>query len=120
MQEHGDENYRLDQPATVENLTWFGKLLGWMWPLSYLAVLEKHDGVCVKGVKGAIVLSFLGSIDLFLVYHEDRHKPDGYWPVAHDECGNYFAFSMEKQDATGECPIVFLEYATENRGMRVR
>jgi len=113
VQDHGDEKYRLGQPASLEGIRWFGNLLGWTWPPSYLEVLAKHDGACIKQ---AILLSFLESIELLLIYHKEWHRRDGYWPVAHDECGDYFALSLREQDATGECPVVFLEYGTNEAG----
>jgi hypothetical protein len=114
VQEHGDEHYRLGEPASIENVCWFGSLLGWTWPASYLAVLRKHNGVWVKG---AMILSFLESIDIFLIFHETWHKPNGFCPVASDGCGNYFVLSIGELGAMGECPVVFLEYGTENIGI---
>jgi hypothetical protein len=113
IQDHGDENYRLGQPAWLDNIRWFGKLLGWTWPPSYLEVLAKHDGAWIHD---AIFLSFLESIDLLLLFHKEWHRRDGYWAVAHDECGNYLALSFGSQDPYAECPVVFLEYGTNEVG----
>lgn len=48
VQDHGDEGTRLGQAALLEGIRWFGGLLGWSWPPSYLEVLGKHDGVMVQ------------------------------------------------------------------------
>jgi hypothetical protein len=117
VQDHGDEHYRLGQPGSVDNACWFASLLGWTLPPSYLSVLGKHDGVCVQG---AIVLSFLESIDTFLLYHDEWHKPNGYWPVGSDGCGDYFALAIGEADSNAECPVVFLEYGTQNLGTVAR
>ena len=113
VQEHGDENYRLGRSASIDNIHWFGDLLGWTWPTSYLDVLAKHDGACINHV---ILTSFLESIEFFLIFHKEWHQKDGYWAVSHDGCGNYYALSFRDQDAQGECPVVFLEYGRSVEG----
>jgi hypothetical protein len=55
------------------------------------------------------VFGFVESIELFLILHGPWHRPDGYWPVASDGCGNYFALAIGQRDSGGECPIVFFE-----------
>jgi hypothetical protein len=105
--------YKLGQAASTDDLAWFGSLLGWTWPPSYLEVLGRHNGVWVKQ---AIIFSFLESIDVFLLYRSEWHRHDGYWPVATDECGNYFSFSIGDRNGQGEYPVVFLEYGTQNCG----
>lgn len=106
VQEHGDEHYRLGHSASLDAIRWFGSLLGWSWPRSYLDVLAKHDGVVVQM---AIVFSFIESVDRFMLLHDHWHRPDGYWPVAGDGCGNYYALAMANRNDGGECPVVFFE-----------
>lgn len=106
VQDHGDEHTRIGSPAELDGVAWFGRLLGWEWPCSYLAVLEKHDGVHVRH---ADLYSFLESIEVFLIFHDRWHKPLGFWPVSSDGCGNYYALSLDERDPAGECPVVFFE-----------
>jgi hypothetical protein len=106
LQEHGDEGTRIGGPANPEAIRWFGQLLGWVWPGSYVEVLSHHDGVVVQD---AIVLRFLDSIERFLIFRAAWHRPDGFWPVADDGCGNYFALALGRRDTGGECPVVFFE-----------
>jgi hypothetical protein len=107
VQEHGDEHTVIGRPAHLPGILWFGQLLGWRWPSTYLQVLEKHDGVLVQD---AILFSFLESVENFLTVHHSRwHRPDGYWPVGSDGCGNYYALAFAEQDESGECPVVFFE-----------
>jgi hypothetical protein len=79
VQEHGDDYYRLGRAAGLDGVRWFGTLLGWSWPPSYLEVLAKYDGVLVLD---AIIFSFSESIDTFLIFHDSWQKAAGYWPVA--------------------------------------
>ncbi len=109
VQEHGDESTRLGRPADQDAIKWFGHLLGWEWPPCYLEVLAKHDGVLVRD---AIVFGFLKSIESFLILYPVWHRRDGFWPVASDGCGNYYALAMAQRDKAGECPVVFLEMIT--------
>lgn len=106
VQNHGDEGTILGDLIDPNPLHWFGRLLGWEWPPSYTELLARHDGVTVQD---AIVFRFAESMERFLSLHEDWHRPDGYWPVASDGCGNYFALSLGKRDPAGECPVVFFE-----------
>ncbi len=106
VQDHGDELTRLGGNAPVSGVIWFGQLLGWRWPPSYLQVIGKHDGVLVQD---AIVFSFLESFQLFLTLHTCWHRPAGYWPVATDGCGNYYALSFGSQNEEGECPVAFFD-----------
>ena len=106
VQDHGDEGTRLGGPANLESLHWFGRLLGWEWPPSYVQVLARHDGVVVQD---AIVFRFVESIERFLMLHAAWHHPGGFWPVGSDGCGNYFALSLGRRDPAGECPVVFFE-----------
>lgn len=106
VQEHGDQCTRIGGPANIESIRWFGRLLGWTWPASYIEVLAQHDGVIVQD---AIVFRFLESIEVFLLFHSTWHQPTGYWPVASDGCGNYFALALGPQNSAGECPVVFFE-----------
>ncbi len=106
VQEHGDEGTELGEPADGKGVRWFGQLLGWEWPSSYVEMLERHNGVVVQD---AIVFKFLESIDLFLRLHESWHRPDGYWPVASDGCGNYFALALGQRDSASECPVVYFD-----------
>lgn len=115
VQEHGDAHTRLGGTANLRGIVWFGQLLGWRWPPSYLQIIEKHDGVLVQD---AIVWSFLESFEAFLRFHDAWHRPDGFWPVATDGCGNYYALSFALQHESGECPVVFfdmIESGTEPR-----
>ena len=106
VQDHGDAGTLIGGPASTPGIVWFGRLLGWSWPASYLQVLEKHDGVCVQD---AMVFSFLQSFKAFLIFHDRWHGPNGYWPIASDGCGNYYALSFAMRRPDGECPVVFLE-----------
>jgi hypothetical protein len=69
-------------------------------------VIGKHDGVMVRH---AWVFSFLESVETFLFLHGEWHRPDGYWPVATDGCGNYFALSFGHPHPSGEAPVVFFD-----------
>jgi cell wall assembly regulator SMI1 len=111
VQDHGDEGTRLGEPADSKAFLWFGQLLGWEWPPSYVEVLARHDGVTVQD---AIVSRFVESIEAFLILHESWHHPAGYWPVATDGCGNYFALSFGHRDSNGECPVVFFEMSAND------
>lgn len=106
VQDHGDEHTRLGRAAHGEGVRWFGGLLGWAWPPSYLEVIARHDGVMVRD---AWILSFMESVERFLLIHEEWHRPDGFWPVASDGCGNDFALSFGHRDASGEAPVVFFD-----------
>jgi hypothetical protein len=106
VQKHGDAGTRLGGPADRDALDWFGRLLGWHWPPSYLDVLARHDGVVVQD---AIVFGFLESVGRFLTLHGLWHRPAGFWPVASDGGGNYYALALGRRDAAGECPVVFFE-----------
>jgi SMI1-KNR4 cell-wall len=106
VQEHGDKHTRLGRPAGIEGIRWFGRLLGWVWPRSYIEVLAKHDGVLVQD---AILYGFLESIQVFLLLHDSWHRPAGFWPVASDGSGNFFALAFEHHGRAGEPPIVFFE-----------
>jgi hypothetical protein len=106
VQDHGDEGTRLGDAALCDGIRWFGSLLGWAWPTSYLEVIGKHDGVMVRD---AWVFSFLESVERFLFLHERWHRPDGFWPVASDGCGNYFALSLGRTHPLGESPVVFFD-----------
>ncbi len=105
VQEHGDEETKVGGSATLSGIVWFGQLLGWQWPQSYLEVLEKHDGVLVQD---AIIFSFLHSFECFLFLRDDWQEL-AFWPVATDGCGNYYALSLNQSDSAGECPVVFFE-----------
>lgn len=108
VQDHGDAHTRLGRPAPIEGMNWFAQLLGWTWPPSYLGVLGKHDGVMVCD---AILLSFLESFEIFLVWRETwRHQ--GYWPIGSDECGNYWLLDLAQSRPDRECPVLFLETMT--------
>src|SRR3954469_11720093 len=74
VQDHGDEGTTLGRSALCEGVRWFGGLLGWSWPPTYLEVIGKHDGVMVQD---AWVFGFLESVERFLLLHEAWHKPDG-------------------------------------------
>src|SRR5690348_3151312 len=104
VQDHGDVGTCLGRAAHCDGICWFGGLLGWSWPPSYLEVIAKHDGVTVQD---AWVFGFLESVERFLLLHGEWHKPDGYWPVASDGCGNYFALSFGHLGLSGEVPVVF-------------
>ena len=106
VQGHGEEGTRLGRAAPCEGILWFGGLLGWSWPPSYLEVIGKHDGVMVRH---AWVFSFLESVETILFLHGEWHKPDGFWPVATDGCGNYFALSFGHPRPSGEAPVVFFD-----------
>jgi hypothetical protein len=106
VQDHGDEGTRLGRAADCEGIRWFSGLLGWSWPPSYLEVLAKHDGVVVQL---ALIFSFLESIQRFLFLHGEWHRPDGFWPVASDGCGNYFALSFSNPRPSGEAPVIFFD-----------
>ncbi len=106
VQDHGDEGTRRGQATFCEGIRWFGGLLGWSWPASYLEVIGKHDGVMVQD---AWVFSFLESVERFLLLHEPWHKPDGFWPVASDGCGNVFALAFGHPSPSGEVPVVFFD-----------
>src|SRR5262245_8635816 len=96
VQAHGDAQTVLGQTANLPGITWFGSLLGWSWPPSYLGVLAKHDGVRVQD---AILFSFLESFELFLLVHDKWHRSDAYWPVSTDGCGNYTALALGERGA---------------------
>lgn len=106
VQDHGDAGTRLGGQANAEAVHWFGRLLGWDWPRSYVDILTRHDGVMVQD---AIVFGLVESIERFLMLREAWHRPDGYWPVASDGCGNYYALAIGRRDSVGECPVVFFE-----------
>lgn len=106
IQEHADSDDRLGKPGNIDGIQWFGKLLGWTWPPSYLEVLAKHDGVTVGN---ACVLSFLESIEIFMLHPQEWHRVDGYWPIASDGCGNYSVLAIGKKSETGECPVEFID-----------
>lgn len=106
VQEHGDEGTVLGNAFERRSVRWFGQLLNWDWPETYVEVLARHDGVMVLD---AIVFSFLRSIECFMFLHEGWHRPDGYWPVGSDGCGNYYALAMGQRTLSGECPVVFFE-----------
>jgi hypothetical protein len=106
VQDHPDEGTRLGSRADAEAVRWFGQVLGWAWPPSYVDVLSRHDGVVVQD---AILLGFVASIERFLPYHRSWYRPGGYWPIASDGCGNYFALALGQRDAAGECPVVFID-----------
>lgn len=106
VQDHGDEGTRLGGAAQCQDVRWFGGLLGWSWPPSYLEVIGKYDGVRVQH---AWIFGFLESVETFLFLHGEWHKPDGYWPVATDGCGNYFALSFGHPRPSDEAPVVFFD-----------
>jgi hypothetical protein len=113
VQDHGDEGTSLGRSALCEGVRWFGGLLGWSWPPSYLEVIGKHDGVTVQD---AYVLGFLESVVRFLLLHEAWHKPDGFWPIASDGCGNYFALCFGHPSLSGELPVGFFEMIVSEEG----
>jgi len=98
----------LGKPADLDQIAWFGTLLSYSWPESYLSVLDKHDGVKVDG---AIIFSFIQSIEILLIFRE-RFTSKRYWPVGSDGCGNYFVLSIG-QTQDGECPVLFLDAAED-------
>jgi cell wall assembly regulator SMI1 len=106
VQEHGDDHSRLGGPADPDAVRWFARLLGWEWPPSYVDVLASHDGVLVED---AIVYRFVESIETLLLRHQSWHRPDGFWPVASDGCGNYYALALAQRQGGGECPVVFFD-----------
>lgn len=114
VQDHGDEHTVLGlygtgggmDPAAME---WFGRLLAWSWPPSYVETLGKYNGVIVKN---AIVHSFIKSIDYFMSMRESW-QPAKYWPVSDDECGNYHVLSLELRDDRGECPVLAIYHDVE-------
>jgi cell wall assembly regulator SMI1 len=106
VQEHGDAFTRIGKPAQLDQVEWFGHVLGWTWPASYVDVLTRHDGVTVLD---AIVFSFLESISVMLIFRERWHHPTGYWPVGSDGCGNYYTLALGERRGDGECPVVFFE-----------
>jgi hypothetical protein len=106
VQDHGDSDTFLGSPVALYDMIWFGRILGWEWPRSYTDVLCKHNGTRVQD---AIAFSFIESIECFLSYHDEWHRPDGYWPVSSDGCGNYYCLVMGRNDQSGECPVVFFE-----------
>lgn len=106
IQVHAGSDFRLGRGGNIDGIHWFGKLLGWTWPPSYIDVLSKHDGVMVGN---AIIYSFLQSVEIFMILHQEWHRMDGYWPVATDGCGNYFVLAMGKATSTGVCPVEFIE-----------
>jgi hypothetical protein len=110
VQEHGDEHTVLGAAADAAPIQWFGELLGWQWPHSYLVVLAKHDGVMVQD---AIVHSFLKSFECFLVHHDRWYKPRHFWPVAEDGCGNYWVLCLRQSKANNECPVAFLDHESD-------
>jgi hypothetical protein len=105
VQDHPDEGTRLGDRTDIEPVRWFGQLLGWVWPPSYLNVLSRHNGVMVQH---AILFGFVESIEVFLLYHQSWHRV-GYWPVASDGCGNYFVLALKEQGVDGECPVIFID-----------
>ena len=60
-------------------------------------------------MRHAWVFSFLESVETILFLHGEWHKPDGFWPVATDGCGNYFALSFGHPRPSGEAPVVFFD-----------
>ena len=109
VQDHPDEGTKLGGRADLDSVRWFGQILGWAWPPSYLDLLSRHNGVVVQHV---ILLGFVQSIEQFLLHFRSWHRPDGYWPIASDGCGNYFALALGKRDLAGESPIVFIDTIT--------
>jgi hypothetical protein len=60
-------------------------------------------------VRHAWAFSFLECVETFLFLHGEWHKPDGFWPVASDGCGNYFALAFGHPRPSGEAPMVFFD-----------
>lgn len=88
-------------------MKWFADRLGWSWPTSYVEVLSRHDGVLVQD---ANVYGFLESIDHFVnILHGSWHRPNGYWPVGNDGCGNYYALFMAQPPRSDDSPVMFFE-----------
>ncbi len=109
VQDHSDEGTHLGVPADMESIHWFGRLLGWEWPPSYVELLSRHNGV---NVQDAIVFGFLESIEIML-QHRETWRHQGYWPVATDGCGNFFVMALGQRVASGEGPVIFLDAAAE-------
>jgi hypothetical protein len=98
----------LGVPADIEAMNWFGSLLGFRWPATYLAVLGKHDGFFLGG---ASVYSFAQSVNLMMVFRE-KFRQRSYWPVGGDGCGNYFVLALNEMNQD-ECPVYFTEGASD-------
>jgi hypothetical protein len=108
VQEAGEDFEHIGGAADVDQIRWFAeRLLGWRWPPSYIAVLNKHDGVRFTS---PILFSFHESIKVFLVFRDqwyvDRHR----WPVGGDGCGSYWVLNLDEQREDGECPVVFIDH----------
>ena len=107
-QDYGDEHTVIGRPADVGAVRWVGQLLGWEWPQDYVAILSKHNGV---EVRFAILYAFLKSFEMFLLFREEWHEPRPFWPVADDECGNYWALDLGRMESGGNaCPVVFFDH----------
>lgn len=105
VQDHGDKDTRLGSEASLNGMVWFGRLLGWTWPPTYLKILAMYDGVLVQD---AWLYSFKETMDTFLFLQDRWHRPDGFWPVGNDGCGNYYALSFGQCDSTGEYAVVMI------------
>jgi hypothetical protein len=105
VQDHGDKGTRLGSEGSPHGMEWFGRLLGWTWPPSYLEILAVYDGVMVQD---AIVYSFSESIESFMFFHDQWHRPNGFWPVGGDGCGNHYALSFGQRNSTGDCSVVMI------------
>lgn len=103
-----ETHFLLGKPADLDQIGWFGALLSYSWPESYLSVLDEYDGVTVDG---ATIFSFIQSIEILLIFRE-RFTSKRYWPVGSDGCGNYFVLSIG-QTQDGECPVLFLDAAED-------
>lgn len=95
---------RIGKPADLEAALWIGKLLGFTWPRSYLAILGKHDGFFLGR---CTVFSLAQSLEVMLMFRETFRRR-GHWPVGGDGCGSYFVLAVHELHAR-ECPVYFAD-----------
>jgi hypothetical protein len=117
IQEHADEHYVLGNSARMDKIAWLATLLGWEFPQCYLDFISIYDGVFV-GLD--MVLSSDEAFDILSIFRDRWHKPDGYWPVGSDGCGDYWAMSIRQQETHPPGTVFFYDHEFTEDASRLR
>jgi len=107
IQEHAPSDFGLGQPARLDDLRWLANLLGWRLPDAYLRTIEVYDGVFAGLDK---ILSSDCSFETLRSYRNEWHRPDGYWPVGADGCGNYWAMNVSQKNSYPPGTVFFYDH----------
>lgn len=111
IQDHADEDYNLGKPANMGKVKWLAKLLGWNFPENYLEFISIFDGVHAGGYE---VISSDRAFDVLSVFEKRWHKPNGYWPVGSDGCGDYWVMSISQQGENAPGTVFFYDHEIES------